>query len=53
MTWDARFQAALERLFATRRIDLVQFEFPQMARFRPPRPVATRAGRTQYRASNC
>jgi glycosyltransferase involved in cell wall biosynthesis len=41
MTWDPRFQAALDRLLATRRIDLVQFEFPQMALFRPPRPVPT------------
>jgi glycosyltransferase involved in cell wall biosynthesis len=40
-TWKPQFQATLERLFATRRIDLVQFEFPQMALFRPPRPVAT------------
>jgi glycosyltransferase involved in cell wall biosynthesis len=35
------FQAALEQLFRTRRIDLVQYEFPQMARYRPPRPRPT------------
>lgn len=34
-----RMQAALDRLFLTRRIDLIQYEFPQSALYRPARPV--------------
>lgn len=38
---DRRFQLVMDRLFMTRHIDLVQYEFPQMARFRPLRPCPT------------
>jgi glycosyltransferase involved in cell wall biosynthesis len=37
----AQFQSVMDRLFMTRHIDLVQYEFPQMARFRPLRPCPT------------
>lgn len=40
-SWDARFQAVMDRLFMTRHIELVQYEFPQMARYRPLRPCPT------------
>lgn len=35
---DTRVQAAIDRLFLTRRIDLVQFEFSQMGVYTTPRP---------------
>ncbi len=38
---DERFQLVMNRLFMTRHIDLMQYEFPQMARFRPLRPCPT------------
>jgi glycosyltransferase involved in cell wall biosynthesis len=38
---NAQFQSVMDRLFMTRHIDLVQYEFPQMARFRPLRPCPT------------
>ena len=38
---DPRFQAVMDRLFMTRHIDLVQFEFPQMVRFELLRPCPT------------
>ncbi len=34
-----KFQAVMDRLFQTRFIDLVQYEFPQMSIFRPSVPV--------------
>jgi polysaccharide biosynthesis protein PslH len=40
-TESAQVQAVIDRLFLTRRIDLVQFEFTQMGLFRLPRPCAT------------
>ena len=40
-SWDARFQSVMDRLFMTRHIDLVQYEFPQMARYGPLRPCPT------------
>ena len=39
--YDARMQAVIERLFLTRRIDLVQFELPQAALYPLPRSVPT------------
>jgi glycosyltransferase involved in cell wall biosynthesis len=41
MTRDARFQAVVDRLFLTRTIDVIQYEFPQMALFHPPRHCPT------------
>jgi len=38
---DQRFQAVMDRLFMTRHIEIVQYEFPQMARYRPLRPCPT------------
>lgn len=40
-TWNAQLQAVIDRLFLTRRIDLVQYEFTQMAIFRPTQPRPT------------
>lgn len=40
-SWEPRFQSVMDRLFMTRQIDLVQYEFPQMARYRPLRPCPT------------
>jgi glycosyltransferase involved in cell wall biosynthesis len=40
-SFSSRFQAVLDRLFLTRRVDLVQYEFPQMTLYRPPRPCPT------------
>ncbi len=37
-SWQPRFQAVMDRLFMTRHIEIVQYEFPQMARYRPLRP---------------
>ena len=39
--YNPRMQAAMDRLFATRRIDLVQFEFPESALYRVPESVPT------------
>lgn len=36
-----QMQTTLDRLFLTRRIDLLQYEFPQSALYRPTRPVPT------------
>lgn len=40
-SWDSRFQAVMDRLFMTRHIELVQYEFPQMVCYRPLRPCPT------------
>lgn len=40
-THSDQFQQVIDRLFLTRRIDLVQYEFPRMAVFRPSRQVPT------------
>lgn len=40
-TFNPRFQAVLNRLFMTRPIDLVQYEFPESALYTLPRPVPT------------
>src|SRR4051812_34140446 len=40
-SFSPQMQAAIERLFLTRRIDVVQHEFPQMALYQTPRPCPT------------
>lgn len=40
-SWEPRFQAVMDRLFMTRHIELVQYEFPQMASYRPLRACPT------------
>jgi polysaccharide biosynthesis protein PslH len=40
-TRSEQFEAVVDRLFLTRQIDLVQYEFTQMALFPPPRPCPT------------
>ncbi|MGH9173803.1 MAG: glycosyltransferase [Vicinamibacterales bacterium] len=40
-SFESRIQAVMDRLFMTRQIELVQYEFPQMALYRPPRPCPT------------
>ncbi|HUG14237.1 MAG TPA: glycosyltransferase family 4 protein [Thermomicrobiales bacterium] len=37
-TWQPQLQQVIDRLFLTRRVDLVQYEFAQMAIHRPSRP---------------
>lgn len=40
-SWEPRMQAVMDRLFMTRHIDLVHYEFAQMVRYRPLRPCPT------------
>jgi glycosyltransferase involved in cell wall biosynthesis len=39
--WNPQMQAVMDRLFMTRHIDLVHYEFAQMARYQPSRPCPT------------
>lgn len=40
-SYNPQMQAVLNRLFMTRTIDLVQYEFPESGLYMPPRPIPT------------
>ncbi len=40
-TWSEQIQRVFERLFLTTRVDIVHYEFTQMALYRPPTPCPT------------